>query len=467
MSELFDVLENETQTTNGMPAYVSTKNANLDLFFVIGTARGQDVWSTFERAYLEDAALATRILLWSRDIRGGAGERQRFRDIVTKMAESNDANFHKFMVAIINKIPELGRWDDLFALVGTKFEEQAMSLFANGIKSGNGLAGKWAPRKGQFAVILRNALGLSPKGYRKTIVALTKVVEQQMCAKKWNEIEYSHVPSIASKNYARAFRRHDEERYQEYLNSVINGEKKMNANAIFPHQIVQPFLAWSSNGGDEQQAAAQWKNLPNYLEGVNERILPVCDVSGSMTGMPMNVSVGLGLYFSERLEGVFKNCVVTFSSKPSFVKLKKTKLIERIAELSHIEWGMSTDIEAMFKRLLDVAVENKVAPDQMPTKLLIISDMQFDHCCKNTSEKMFTMVKRMYEESGYEMPQLVFWNVSNDDNKNVPIKHDERGVALVSGASPAVIESVLGADIDPMSVMLKTVMKDRYSVVEN
>src|SRR5690606_28900305 len=109
----------------------------------------------------------------------------------------------------------------------------------------------------------------------------------------------------------------------------------------------------------------------------------------------------------------------------------------------------------------------KVAPDQMPTKLLIISDMQFDHCCNNASEKMFTMVKRMYEESGYEMPQLVFWSVSNDDNKNVRIKHDERGVALVSGASPAVIESVLGADIDPMSVMLKTVMKDRYLVVES
>lgn len=461
MSELFQAINNTTTTTNGMSAYQSSLSANLDLFFVIGTARGEDVWNVFAKAYQENPNLAVRILLWSRDIREGAGERQRFRDILMQMSRTE--GYQELIVSVIKKIPEVGRWDDLFSLMNTEYESQALQIVAEGIKNGDGLAAKWSPRKGPIAVKLREVMKLTPKGYRKTIVNLTKVVEQQMCSGQWDKIEYSHVPSIASKIYRQAFRRHDENRYDQYLDAVINGEKKMNASAIFPHQIVEPFLGYAYNL-DAKQAEAQWKSLPNYLEGVDERILTVCDVSGSMHGMPMNVSVGLGLYFSERLEGVFKDCIVTFSANPQFVKVKGNTLIDRVNNLSRADWGMNTDIEAVFQKLLATAVREKVGVEHMPTKVLIISDMQFDQCSRNTSETMFQMLERKYAEAGYEMPNLVFWNVASANNGNVPVTKNKQGVALVSGSSPSVVQSVLGGEIDPIKVMLKTVMKDRYTV---
>jgi len=192
---------------------------------------------------------------------------------------------------------------------------------------------KWLPRKSKiingknFTKDLIEFLSFSPKRYRKTLVTNTKVVESLMCANKWSEIEYSHVPSIASKNYANAFNRHDPSRYKSYLNSVMKGEAKMNASAIFPYDVCRGIFS------NPEQADAQWKSLPNYLEGVNERILTVCDVSGSMHGLPMEVSVSLGLYFSERLEGEFKDCVVTFSEQPKFVKLEGNTLSERYRNL--------------------------------------------------------------------------------------------------------------------------------------
>src|SRR5690606_36176608 len=321
--------------------------------------------------YEENSDLALRILQWSRDIRGGAGERQRFRDLLVAMSDKLES---KEMISLLFKIPEIGRYDDLHVMVGTKYERYALLVHAKGILKGDGLAGKWAPRKGVIANKLREHLQMSPKQYRKTIVGLTKVVEQQMCANQWDKIEYSHVPSVASKKYARAFGRHDAERYSQYLYDVMTGEKKMNASAIFPHDVLRGVF------NNASQANAQWKSLPNYLEGTSERILTVSDVSGSMHGLPMDVSISLGLYFSERLEGVFKDCVVTFSERPDFIKLSGGTLLDRVRELQQINWGMSTNLEAVFDKLLSVALDNSLPQDQMPTKILLISDMQFNQC---------------------------------------------------------------------------------------
>ena len=456
MSQLFEAINNTTVTTNGMPAFKSTLNANLDLFFNIGTARGSDMSEPFLKAYKENPDLALRILQWSRDIRGGAGERQRFRDLLVSACGilSDDE-----VIKLLYKIPEIGRYDDLHCLLGTAYETDALHVHAVGIKNGNGLASKWAPRKGIVANKLREHLGMSPKQYRKTIVGLTKVVEQQMCANKWDEIEYSHVPSVASKKYGRAFARHDTFRYEQYLESVMSGGAKMNASAIFPHDVV------SGLGINSRQADAQWKSLPNYLEGTDERILVVCDVSGSMYGLPLDVSVALGLYFSERLEGVFKDCVVTFSEQPEFVKLSGGELSERVSELKKIKWGMSTNLEAVFDKLLSVAVDNSITQNQMPTKLMIISDMQFNHCIKNGNQRAMKMIENKFSKAGFEIPQVVFWNVTNTNTGNVPISMNDSGVALVSGASPAVVKCVLGGNLSPMQIMLDAVMIDRYNLV--
>lgn len=456
MSALFEALENTTETENGMPAFVGTTNACLDFFFVVGTARGQDVSEKFNAAFQEAPELALRILLWSRDVREGAGERQRFRDLLVHMVNTNVNKL--FVAGVIHKIPELGRWDDLHCLVGTEYEDLAISLHARAIREGNGLAAKWAPRRGIVANRLRKALGLTTRQYIKFIVERTNVVETPICAQQWDKIEYEKVPSVASHKHAKTFLKHDEDRYSAYLQSVMKGESKMNANSIFPHDVL------FSSQVPQVQREAQWKSLPDFLNGTDERILTVCDTSGSMNGLPIQICVALGLYFSERLEGKFKNCVVTFNAKPQFVRLKSSDIMRRVDEIRKLPWGMNTNLELMFETLLRTAREENIPASEMPTKLLIISDMQFDQCVSNTSHRVMNMIREKYEERSYKMPQVVFWNVANHDFGNVPIKSNENGVCLVSGASPSTIRSVLGGKLSPMQIMLDTVMKDRYAL---
>lgn len=449
MSALFEAVNNTTTTTNGMPAYKSTMNKNLDLFGIIGTARGTDISDKFEAAYKENSDLALRILQWGRDVRGGAGERQRFRDLLKFLSYGAEG---ARISPLIDNIPNIGRFDDLHTFIGTPFEDYALLVHARSIQDGNGLACKWAPRKGPIAYKLRSILGMSPKRYRKTIVNGSKTVEQQMCAQQWNEIEYSHVPSQAARIYRNAFKRHDEERYEDYLNKAVAGEVKMNATATFPYEVLR---------SDGKQMEAQWKNLPNYLEGTDERILCVCDVSGSMSGLPMEVSVSLGMYFSERLEGVFKDQFITFSVRPAMHKLSGS-VQDRKNQLLRADWGYNTNFEAVFDLILNAAIKYDIPQDQMPTKILAISDMQFDVA----SEGNFAvdMIREKYRRAGYEMPQLVFWNVAGGDFGNTPVKFNDKGVALVSGASPSAVKCVLSGKLDPIQVMLDTVMIDRYKL---
>lgn len=452
MSQLFDAANNMTKTTNGMTALKSTMSPLVDLFAKIGTSRGEDMSKLFDKAFKADADKAVRMALWARDIRGGAGERQRFRDLLVHMAKTLDKDT---VVKVINKVPELGRYDDLHVLIGTDYEDIALQLHIDGIKAGNGLAAKWAPRKGAVAAKLRSVWGVTPKFYRKTIVELTNVVEQKMCAGKWDEIEFSHVPSQASRIYSQAFRRHSGEKYSTYLERVMKGEATMNAGAVFPDEILRKCYT------DAKQADAQWKSLPNYLEGVDESILCVCDVSGSMMGKPMEISVALGLYFSERLEGIFKDCVVTFSESPDMVKLKGGTLSQRINELKQINWGMSTNLEAVFDLVLKAAKAHNLPQDQLPTKILIMSDMQFNSCIRNSDDTAIQMIEKKFEAAGYNMPSLIFWNI---DGGNMPATFNAKGVGLVSGSSPSTIKAVLGGDIDPVRVMLNAIMQDRYAL---
>jgi hypothetical protein len=113
----------------------SSLNHCVDLFFTIGAMRGQDkdrLIRNFSLALLEDPTRAMKILFWVRDIRGGAGERQVFRDVMKYLAEDHT----DFLRKNIPYISEFGRWDDLLALVGTKLEEDAFTQIRNTISQG-------------------------------------------------------------------------------------------------------------------------------------------------------------------------------------------------------------------------------------------------------------------------------------------------------------------------------------------
>lgn len=461
MSKLAQSIQKQTNTTtteNGAKAFKSTLDSVLDFFYKAGASRGKDLVGSFLSAFKQDEDRATRVALWARDVRGGAGERQIYRDILKYLGQ----NDYKLAVKLIPKTVEIGRWDDLLALYGTAAQGEAFDYIGKALEQGDSLAAKWMPRKGDVAVSLRKHLGYTPKFYRKRLVELTNVVETAMCAGKWEEIEYGKLPSMASARYQKAFGRHDQEGYTKYIQSLQKGEAKINAGAIFPHEIVK-----SVSHGNSAVADQQWKALPDWV--VDGSFLPMVDVSGSMICPTdgnvnvtcMDVAIALGLYLSERCKGQFKDQFITFDSRPQFVQVSGS-LSQRVAQAKRAPWGMSTDIGAAFDLILNAAVKCKLKEEDMPKTLLILSDMQFDRAASGKTN--FKDFKQKYKKAGYEMPNVVFWNL-NDRNGTVPVKAHASGAALVSGFSPALMKSIVsGEDMTPLSMMDKIIMDDRYKI---
>ena len=462
------VANQEARTTNGMKARKSTAKAVVDLFYNIGASRGKNIVPAFTAAYVENSDVALRIAQWARDVRGGAGERQLFRDILVHL-EKRDP---KAALSLLAKIPEVGRWDDIFVFETKQLRAAAYTMLGNALRASNGLAAKWTPRKGPIAAEIRTFFGMSPKQYRKSLVALTKVVETQMCANDWDNINFSHVPSVAARQYKKAFNRHSPA-FAEYVAKLVAKDPtvKVNASAIYPHDVLKG-IAHSYVKFDKTETdhvIAQWDALPNYVGDAS--ILPLVDVSGSMTCSAgkntqvrcLDVAVSLGLYLADKNKGVFKDTFLTFSSKPELVTLKGN-IVDKVTQMSKSNWEMSTNLHAAMSKILDVAVKGSVPASDMPKMLLILSDMQFDQCARFDDTAM-QMIERKFEDAGYSVPQIVFWNLNSSDN--VPVASDKSGAALVSGFSPSIMTSLLAADLDqftPEGIMLKTVMSDRYAL---
>jgi hypothetical protein len=448
------------RTENGMKAKAHSGNALVDLFYKIGASRGKSVTADFEKAFQEDADLAMKIAFWSRDVRGGAGERQLFRDVLVHLEKLHPETLE----AVLPFVSEFGRWDDLLVFKTEKFKHMAYTLIGDALRERNGLCAKWMPRQGPIAVEIRNFFGMSPKFYRKSLVTLTNVVETKMCAKDWDSIEFGKLPSLASARYNKAFAKNAKTSYEAYKTRLTAGTDKVNASAVYPYDVIKTLR----HDGDWVVADAQWASLPNYIG--NASVMPLVDVSGSMCCpvggnanlQCLDVALSLGLYCADKNTGVFKDTFLTFSAKPKAQVVKGT-LSQKMSQMNSSDWGMNTNLHAAFEEILRIAVKGSVAEADMPKTLLILSDMQFDQCV-SFDDTAHQMIKRKYKDAGYEVPNIVFWNLNSKDN--VPVKFDKRGTALVSGFSPAVMKGVLsGADMTPYGIMLATVNVDRYSVL--
>ena len=475
---------NDTRTENNMTTHSTSLSALVDFFGIAGSARKmheRDIRAYFSKAFHEDVNIALKLLYWARDVRGGAGERRLFRELIRYLAEVHPEALRKN----VQYIPEYGRWDDVLELIDTPLELEALRLVAAGLKDENGLCAKWMPRKGPIANKLRSYLQLTPKQYRKTLVRLTHVVEQLMCSNEFEAIDYNKLPSLAAARYQKAFERHDPKGYNEYISKLTKGEAKINASAVYPYDVVK-----SITYGNDKVANAQWKALPDYLEGSeNKNILPVVDVSGSMHSAAsgskvscMDISVSLGLYLAERNRGAFKDHFITFSGSPKLQHVSGS-LYDRVNQIRRADWGMNTNIEATFKLILSHAQMNRVPQEDMPTQILILSDMQFDQCtggrrsygygnhdCSAFNPNVLQMVDTMYRQAGYTRPELVFWNLRAVSGQS-PVQVTDTGVALVSGFSPAIMKNILAASdiaecqITPLDIMMNVVNSPRYAAI--
>ena len=475
---------NETTTTNGAKAFKSTNSAVLDLFSQGGAMRNRsdsDIVTLFSKAYAENATLAMKTLFYLRDVTNGQGERKFFRLALKHLAMHYKAS----LVKNLHLVPEFGRWDDLWVLLDTGVKEDVVKLVVNQLNEDikaerPSLLAKWMPSENasshttkRYAKLIRQAVGTTPRKYRKLLSQLRakiNIVETKLTEKEYSEIDYSKLPSKAGMQYRGAFFRNDEVRYKAFLDSLEKGEVKVNAGALYPNDIVGKILGGGSwyrrqlTAQEIQLFEGQWANLPNFIGEKTENSLVMADVSGSMSGTPMNVSIALAMYIAERNKGVYHNHFMTFSERPQLVKIQGSNIVDKVNNISRAEWAMNTNIEKALQTILDVAVKNKLSNDEVVKKLYIISDMQFDSCTRGASVGIFDLMKEKFNNHGYDFPNIVFWNVNAYGNQ--PMTMNAQGVQLVSGYSPSILTQLLNNDgKTPYDFMLEVIDSERYKEV--
>jgi hypothetical protein len=478
MTRLVTALQTNTALTqNGMPTHTSSLSKLVDFFGIVGSSRGLDektLIGYFTAAFAEDSLSAFKLLFWARDVRGGAGERQAFRVIMRYMASVYTYETRQMLC----HVPEFGRWDDYLVFFGTPLERDALKTIAEALLDGNGLCAKWMPRKGDDAKKLRAYMQIKPKTFRKLLVESTNVVETAMCAKDYSAVDYSKLPSLASSRYQKAFQRNDVSGYNAYIDKLESGESTINAGAVYPYDVIKSLV-----NGNVRVANAQWKALPNYLsEGDTSGILPVVDVSGSMlssvgsvksTLTCLDVAISLGLYLSERMEGKFKDAFITFSETPQ-LQVVSGSLSDRFSQMSKSKWDMTTNLESVFDLVLGQAVKFNLEQKDMPSTVLILSDMQFNRCIRDSKSNVLEMMKLQFAEAGYKMPKVVFWNLNSSLMAGQsPVQVNDEDTALVSGFSPAIMKAILSASeyeeeipLSPEVLMAEVVNSERYANIK-
>ena len=474
---------NQTVTENGAAALVSTRSDCLDLFATVGALRcasQQTIMDRFYRAYAENPDITMRILFYSRDIRGGLGERRIFRILLHDLAEKHPESVRKNL----RYVAEMGRYDDLFSLMDTPCQADVTELVRRQLKQD--LAGaergetisllaKWMPSVNtsneetvRMGKLFARKLGMSDSAYRKALSRLRahlRILENSLRERDYT-FRYESQPSRAMYKYRHAFLRNDRERYQAYMEEVSRGKATLHTSSLTPADLVDRALDFHGTPEERMVLDTTWKALENFTDQRNA--LCVVDTSGSMfwygKPRPFAVAMSLGMYFAQRNHGAFRNHFITFSTRPRLIEIKGRDLVEQVRYCRSFSEVADTNIQAVFELILDAAVSHQIPRSDMPETIYIISDMEFNRCTRNASLSNFEYAKKLYRDHGYCLPKIVFWNVQSRSTQQ-PVDMNEQGVALVSGYTPRLFNMALSGQMNPYQAMMDTLSNERYACI--
>jgi hypothetical protein len=326
--------------------------------------------------------------------------------------------------------------------------------------------------------------------FRRTVLVPLRrkidILETKLCNMDYTSIDYEKVPSVAMNKHSKApskkapkshrisnaFMRNDAERFKEYKAKLSKGTAKVNVAALFPHQIVTNYCDENHNTfkhiSNDDLIEAQWKAMVEKTASMGRlnETLVLADVSGSMRGLPMIISYTMGILVSSIAKcEVWKDVVLTFESRPQLVKVQGNTLYEKLRSISRTPWGGTTDFMAAMRVILDMAKSLKLNQDDLPKKILVVSDMQFNQADDNAQSSSFEVIEKEFCDAGYVLPQMVFWNVRS--TSTVPVMSGIKGVSLVSGYSPNVLRSVMeDKTITPEETMMNAIMDSRYDLIQ-
>lgn len=515
-------MDNFTFTENGAVALKSTGNHVLDAFGSLGAMKdssAESILDVFYKAYAEDKELAMKLLFYIRDIRGGQGMRRVFRVIARSLAFNNPTDIYNNL----DNFLFFGRGDDVLCLMDTTLEKEVIKWIGDVIECDlinvdekgvyPTLLAKWLPSENTSSIASRKlakkisqGLNMTPREYRKTLSKLRKkigIVETFMSQNKWDEIDFEKLPAKAAMIYSDAFMRHVEDNYIQYLKDLSEGKAKVNSSSLFPADIIKKidytgYVRSTLKLKDRYLLDAMWNALPNYFEGKEETGLCVVDTSGSMTGSkgiaPIDVAISLGVYCADKANGPFKNHYISFSERPELIELKGDNIVDKVRNMPSIN-PRNTDLEKVFDLILKTAVVNNTPQEDMPSKIYIISDMQFDEArgeidsywrSSSKPKPFMQTMKEKFADVGYTMPAIVYWNVRESECGMFQETFEGENCCMVSGYSPSLFKAVIeGTEyeteefvdkdgkirtitkekLDPMTIMLNTLNNERYDRV--
>ena len=474
---------NVTRTENGAVTRKTTMSALLDLFgtgAAYRTRSESDCIVLFQKAFDENPVYALKCLFYLRDARGGQGERRFFRVVIKWLADNKTAA----MKRNLKYVPEFGRWDDLYVFVGTALEKDAFDLMGEQFvldlqcKTPSLLA-KWLKSENTssadsraLATKTRKIFGLTPREYRKSLSVLRariNVLERLMSAGQWDKIEFDKIPSKAGLVYRNAFARHDMERMRvdknavAYKDFVQDKNTKVNAKALYPYEVVAKAVnftgimrSWYWNNHAEkddpiERAAINkyWDNLEDYFNGASLDALCMIDTSSSMWGTdasaPINVAISIGLYAAERARGPFHGHYISFSSRPQLIETYGSDFVDKVKRIYSTNLCENTNIEAAFDMLLNTAIKSHCRQSDLPKTIIVVSDMQFDAQRGRYGVSNATLMENIaykWQRAGYQMPELVYWNVQARGNNVIPMQAKD-GITFCSGFSPVLFEQIM------------------------
>ena len=457
-------LNNTVTNTKGSKYYKTTYNSNLDVFTMLSRLNSEEeIIRLFNNALLEDENLALANLLYILDIRNGKGERRLFKIIFKELC----FNHVSLALKVLPFISELGRFDYILVGIDTPIENDVLNLIKKQLNkdilaNNPSLLAKWLPSyrthnvNSKIAKKIMKSLNMSEKEYRKTLSSLRKklnIVEKNLTEKNYDKIDFNYVPTKALLKYSNCFNENMQVKYLMYKNMVKTGDAKINTKGLFSYEIIKKIINCETL--DYELYDLMWKNQKNVLENCNTNVLVMADTSGSMLfykGLPYATAIGLALYTAERNNGIFKNHFMTFSSEPKLCEIKGKTLKDKLSNIESIV--ENTDIDEAFELILNTAIENNLNQEDLPSHLLIISDMEFDQGVYSKNGTNFQGWKQTFKENGYKLPTIIFWNVAGS-TKGIPATKFDQDVGMISGFSTNILENLLTLDeYTPQKVML-------------
>ncbi len=455
--------KNTILNTKGSEYYHSAYDNNLDVFTLLSrNMEDSKVLRMFHRALDEDASLALANLLYLLDIRNGKGERRLFKLIYLDLC----LNYPTLALKVLPFIGELGRYDYLLVGINTPIEKETLDyiyqqLSLDMTSEYPSLLAKWLPshrthgKNSLLARKLMKAYDLSEQEYRKILSSLRSklnIIEKNLTNKDYDKIEFAKVPSKAMLKYNRVFNAKIEDRFNAYKESLKEGKTKVNTKGLFAYEIVGQVY---NHRGDNSLYDLMWEQQKDILHGNKSNILVVADTSGSMLsykGIPYFTSVGLAIYLAEHNKGFFHNHFITFSDKPTLQEVRGKTLTEKIANMEEIN-AWNTDIDLVFKLILDAALQNNLQDKDLPSHIIIISDMEFDTSIYSKEGTNYQGWRQTFKDKGYKLPTIIFWNVAGN-SLGTPITKFDNDVAMISGFSTHILENLLSLEsYTPLTVM--------------